>query len=253
MKTVNIGNKQFSKIICGTNAVYARSHFSESRNNEYKVRFTDNYIEETINYCIENGINTIETSANERIWDIFEKIRKTKNLLTVGSTRIDSTSQMKSHQAKLNFLINQQSDICVIHSQFVERPTSTNEIKGLQRLIEKIRKANLIVGISAHKISTIELCEKMYDIDTYLFPLNSTGFVYPGYDGDESVDDRISIVNGIDKPFILMKTMGAGRIPPAEGLQFALENSKKTDIITVGFGSIEEIKESVNLLNKYGT
>jgi len=151
----------------------------------------------------------------------------------------------------LNYLIKQKSDVCVIHSQFVERPSSTGEIKGLQRLIDKIHKANLIVGVSAHKISTIELCEKKYDIDTYLFPLNSTGFVYPGYDGNESVIDRISIVNSIDKPFILMKTMGAGRIPPDKGLQFALENSKGNDIITVGFGSIEEVEETVNLLKKY--
>jgi hypothetical protein len=251
MNTVRIGNKSFSKIICGTNAFYARSHFSDARDSEYKTRFTDDYIENTINYCIDNGINTVETSANERIWNIFEKIRENKNLLTIGSTRVDETSQVKSHQAKLKFLINNKSDICVIHSQFIERPTSINEIKGLQKLIDKIRGANLIVGVSAHKISVIELCEKKYDIDTYLFPLNPTGFVYPGYDGKESANDRISLVKNTEKPFILMKTLGAGRIPPTEGLYFALENSKKSDAITVGFGSIEEVTESIDIINKY--
>jgi hypothetical protein len=35
-----------------------------------------------------------------------------------------------------------------------------------------------------------------------------------------------------------MKTLGAGRISPTEGLQFILENSKQSDIITIGLGSI---------------
>ena len=202
MKTVTIGDKQFSKMICGTNAIYARSHFSIARDQEYRGRFTDDYLEETINFCIDNGINSVETSANERIWDIFDRIRIEKNLLTIGSTRIDDTSLLKSHQAKLKFLIEKRADMCVIHSQFVERPTSNNEIKGLQRLIDKIRESDLLVGISAHQILTIELCEKKYNIDAYLFPLNSTGFVYPGYKGNESASDRIATVKGINKPFI---------------------------------------------------
>ena len=57
--------------------------------------------------------------------------------------------------------------MCVIHSQFVERPSSMKEIKGLQKLIDKIRESGLLVGISAHQISIIELCEKKYDIDFF--------------------------------------------------------------------------------------
>jgi len=72
MKTIDIGNKQFSKIVCGTNAFYARSHFSDARDSEYKARFTDSYTENTINYCLDNGINTVETSANEKTWNIWD-------------------------------------------------------------------------------------------------------------------------------------------------------------------------------------
>ncbi len=218
---------------------------------EYKTRFTDNYVEDTINFCIDNGVNCIETSANERIWNIFDRIRTEKNFLTIGSTRIDDTSSIKSHQGKLNFLIEKRADMCVVHSQFLDRPTSINEIKGLQRLIDKIRDSGLLVGLSVHQISIIELCEKKYNIDAYLFPLNSTGFVYPGYKGNESVNDRIATVKGIEKPFILMKTLAAGRIPPEEGLSFVLENSKESDIISLGIGSIEEAKESIGFVNKF--
>jgi len=33
---------------------------------------------------------------------------------TIGSTRIDETSKMKSHQAKLKFLIDNKSDIITV-------------------------------------------------------------------------------------------------------------------------------------------
>ncbi len=250
MKTITINQNEFSKLICGTNAFYGRSHFSDARNKEYTDRFTDEYTEETIRFCMEQGINTIETSANHRICNIIEKVREQGTLHLVGSTRLDHTSPMNNHMEKLNFLIERRAEICIIHAQFVERPGS-DEIPGLDRMIEMIRKENLIPGISAHSVSTVEFIEKKYDIDVYLFPLNVTGFVYPGYNGKETAQDRIDLVKGIDKTFILMKPLAAGRIPPDEGLSFVLENSKEKDIVTIGIGSIEEARETFKIAKQY--
>jgi hypothetical protein len=159
---------------------------------------------------------------------------------------------MKNHQAKLGFLVEKKADICIIHAQFVDRPRATEEIRGLRKFIQTIHEAGLLAGISTHKVSTVELCQDHeYGVDVYLFPLNATGFVYPGYEGNDSIADRISIIQNTPKPFILMKTLGAGRIPPIEGLQFALENSKQSDMITLGLSSIEEAEESLGFVQQY--
>ena len=98
----------------------------------------------------------------------------------------------------------------------------------------------------------MERCEKNgYGIDAYLFPLNLSGFVYPGYDGTESIQQRIDLVCGVAKPFILMKVLGAGRIPPDEGLHFVLQNSKPNDLISLGFGGEGEVTESLLWIEKY--
>jgi hypothetical protein len=81
-----------------------------------------------------------------------------------------------------------------------------------------------------------------------MFPLNVSGFVYPGYDGDESVQERVDVVRGVSKPFILIKALGAGRIPPKEGLQFLAENAKPNDVISLGLASEQEIDESLGLV-----
>jgi len=253
MKQVAVGNCLFSKILCGTNAFWGHSHFSEARSAEYERRFDDETIARVIQRGIDLGLNAVESCANERIAGILTRLREKNGtpIHLVGSTRLDETSPMKSHQEKLAFLIERRAAICVIHAQFVDRPRKGDSIGGLKPLIEKIHEAGLLAGISAHQVTTVELCEKQnYGIDTYLFPLNLSGFVYPGYEGTESVQERIDVVRNTPKPFILIKTLGAGRIPPDEGLQFIAENAKPDDLLSIGFGTEEELRESVTLAEK---
>jgi len=253
MKQLTIGNSTFSKVICGANPFYGHSHFSKARDAQYLSHFHHEMIERTIQRCISLGINTVESCANERIVSILSRLSQKNGapLHFVGSTRIDETSDIKSHQQKLSFLIEKRASICVIHSQFVDRPRRDDAIGGLARLIGKIHDSNLLAGVSTHRVDTVELCERQgYGVDTYLFPLNLSGFVYPGYEGTERVQDRIDIVRGVPKPFILMKTLGAGRIPPDEGLQFIAENAKPNDLISIGFGTEDEVSESVALAVK---
>ena len=254
MNYVKIGGIEFSKVLCGTNAFYGRSHFSAARDAEYQERFDDKNIIGALECCFRWGINTIETSANERIESIVSLLRgkHQRELHCVGSTRIDETSIMKSHFQKLDFLLQNRTAICVIHAQYIDHVLKNDTIPGLERMLAKIHEAGLLTAISTHQIKTVELCEnKGYDIDVYLFPLNITGFVYPGYEGTESVEERVGLVRSIAKPFILMKTLGAGRIPPEEGLHFVAENSKPNDLITFGFGSEAEIDETMGLFEKY--
>jgi hypothetical protein len=254
MKTVQLGTYAFSRAVCGTNAFYARSHFSEARDAEYRERFDDSAIEQVLRRCLELGINTVESSANERIAALMTTIRADSPCPVhfIGSTRIDHTSAMKSHQQKLQYLVDTRAALCIVHSQFVDRPGNSEAVAGLERMLDKIHEAGLLAGISTHRISTVELCERRgYAIDAYMFPLNLTGFVYPGYDGRETPQQRADLIRGVAKPFVLMKVLGAGRIPPDEGLQFAAENCKSTDIVSLGFGSVAETEETLGWFEKY--
>ena len=254
MISIDIGGRKFSKAFCGTNAFYGRSHFSLARDKEYQERFDDKNIFKAIECCMKWGINTVETSANEKIEQIITSLKNKHQcvLHCVGSTRIDETSTMKSHHQKLDFLINHKTTICVVHAQLTDNAREDNAMPWLPEMLDKIHAAGLLAGISTHTVNTVELCEKHgYPIDTYLFPLNCTGFVNAEYKGTESVKERVDLVKGISKPFILIKTLGAGRIPPDEGLSFMAENTKPNDIISLGFGSEAEIEETMSIFAKY--
>ncbi len=254
MKQVQIGSFGLSKVLCGTNAFFGRSHFSAARDAEYGSRFDDGTIERAIQHAIGLGINTVEGSASERISAILDRVRRQtgQDLLFVGSTRIDETSPIRSHQQKLGLLLAQRAPICVIHSQYAEPAGSDTPPAGLGRMVAAIHEAGLLAGVSAHRVGAVTACERSgYGIDVYLFPLNLTGFVYPGYAGKETPQERADLVRGTAKPFILMKALAAGRIPPDEGLQFVAENSKPTDVLSLGFGSEAEMDETVALAEKY--
>ena len=253
MKHVSIGNLVFSKVICGANPFYGHSHFSEARDAEYSGRFDNEMIERTIQRCVSLGINAVESSANERIISILSRLRdrNPEPIRFVGSTRIDEASEIKSHQKKLALLVEKRAEVCVIHAQYVDRPRKGDSIGGLARLVDTIHDAGLLAGISTHRVATVELCETQgYGIDTYLFPLNLSGFVYPGYKGTETVQERVDVVRNTPRPFVLIKTLGAGRIPPDEGLQFIAENAKPEDLVSIGFGTEDEVSESVELAEK---
>ena len=66
----------------------------------------------------------------------------------------------------------------------------------------------------------------------------------------EDVQERINIVRNTPKPFILIKALGAGRIPPDEGFQFVAENAKPNDLLSIGFGMEDEVSEAVELVEK---
>ena len=226
---------------------------SDARDAEYLGRFDDEMIERTIRRCVSLGVNTVESCGNERIIAILSRLREGNPdpIHFVGSTRIDETSDIRSHQQKLTFLIENRAEVCVIHAQYVDRPREEDRIGGLQRLIDKIHDAGLLAGISTHRVDTIELCERQgYGVDIYLFPLNLSGFVYPGYKGTETVQERVDVVQNTPKPFVLIKTLGAGRIPPSEGLPFIAQNAKSTDLISIGFGTEDEVTEYVELAEK---
>jgi hypothetical protein len=253
MRHIKIGDLEFSKVICGTNPIFARSHFSKARDMEYRARFDDARAEKLLLHCRQLGINAVDSSANERIVKLVSSVREQtgETVRLIGSTRVDATSAMRTHEEKLAYLIENRTDICIIHAQQVDGPRVDGEIAGLDRMLDRIHEAGLLAGISTHRIDTVEYCESRgLPVDTYLFPLSPLDRVYPGWEGSDTSRDRVQLVQSTPKPFILIKVLGAGCVPPSDGIPFVLENAKPDDALCIGFGSEREAEEVVRMVEK---
>lgn len=148
MRQVTIGDLTFSRVLCGTNAFWGHWHFSEARSAQHQSRFDDEAIARTLQCCLDLGVNAVESWANGRIVSIFSRLREKNGTLIyfVGSTRLDETSEMSSHQQKLSFLIERRAAVCVVHAQYVDRPGRGDSIGGLKPLIDKVHAAGLLAG-----------------------------------------------------------------------------------------------------------
>ena len=146
MKRVSLGGVEMSRLVCGSNAFNARSHFSEARDAEYAARFDDEAaVGLVLDRALELGLDTYENSASDRAWEAVSRLRERSGRVVrfIGSTRIDETSPMRSHAQKLRFLIEHRAELCVIHAQHVERERPGDEIPGLERMLDEIHAAGL--------------------------------------------------------------------------------------------------------------
>ncbi|MBT4822427.1 MAG: hypothetical protein HON70_42355 [Lentisphaerae bacterium] len=254
MEYVRIGNCDVSRIVCGTNPILGRSDLSKARMEHYRSHFTDKNVVDLICKCAEYGINTIETSVSDRMFGISDCVERRigAKMRMITSTRIDCSSDVKSHTLKCRMGIDRKSEAILVHDQQASQKPRNGEIPGLNRLLDMIHEAGIVAGISCHDARVVEFCEKHHpSIDVYLFPLNKNNHIYRGHCNSDSVEDRIDLINGIDKTFIIMKTLGAGRIPPDEALPFVLENIKDGDILTIGFGDPLEEEEAMEVYDDF--
>ena len=101
----------------------------------------------------------------------------------------------------------------------------------------------MVPGLSTHRPETITTCDKAgYDVATYIQPYNPIGFLCP-----LETDGVARIINSTEKPVIVIKPLGAGRVLPPTGLNFCYSTIKPVDTICIGMFSLEEVEEDVNL------
>ena len=181
------------------------------------------------------GIDTYETSASERAWmSSGASASRRPPLDFIGSTRIDETSETKSHAQKLQFLIERRRSGASstpstwrCSGRATRSPASTG---CWTRSMPPVAVRHL--GPSGrHRGAMREARVRHRHLP---FPLNLTGFVDPGYKGTETPVRRGGTRPQRGEALHLMKTLGARRLPPAEGLQFVAENSKPNDLISIG-------------------
>ena len=99
-------------------------------------------------------------------------------------------------------------------------------------------------GWSTHRPETIVVSDAAgYDIDTYVQPFNSIGFLC-------SVEtDWVShVIQHAQHPVVCIKPLGAGRVMPPTGLQFVYKNCKPNDTVAIGLLSVEETQEDIKIV-----
>ncbi len=241
----SIGNYEISRLICGGNPFAGGAHSGELKyvGRLFSQYFTDDKIIETLEVCVENGINTVLARADDHIMGVLNKYKhKNGSIQWIAQTAPERKPMEKNVEELAN---NDNKPICCfIQGGTAGEVYANNQMDKLGEWMELIRSYDIVPGIGAHNPNIVMEAEKNnYGAEFYMLTLNTV---------DYHCDDTelaAKVIKEVKKPVMAFKILGAGRIGPHDGFKYAIENIKPNDVIVVGMFDFQ-VEENVRLASE---
>ena len=250
LPTIKLGQHTASRLIIGGNPIYGYSHFNRILSQYQTLWHTPERVIELVRHAEAHGINTWQNSYAERTLSDLEKYRSaggTMHWLCLGKPDWDQNPQAIEDAAK-------HKPIGIApHGALGERLHRQNKLSVLTDLLKRIRDNGVLVGLSAHDPTLVELSEeKGWDVDYYmccLYYLTRPREEFANLLGGELPVGEIYLasdpprmfkrIQAARKPCLVYKVLAAGRKVenPAQIRQCfetAFANVKPTDAVIVG-------------------
>jgi hypothetical protein len=239
-----IGDLDISRIVCGTNPFFGFSHFTRARDMWQKAYFTDARIKKIMSRACQLGINAVVSGPQERLDKVLRELGRKGHemhwICTPGGSTVEEVeggiTWCKDHNVK----------ICMPHQNYTDNNLvpAREELVGYGRIRKAIRSGGMIPGLSTHRPETVVTMDRSgEDVETYVLPFNAQGFL-----SNVEVEWVSRVISNSHKPIIVIKPLAAGRITPEVGLPFVLRAIKESDAVAIGFSSIFELEEDLQIV-----
>jgi hypothetical protein len=157
----------------------------------------------------------------------------------------DSPEARREAEAAIKRSAAAGATFCLPHHSSVEQLVDKGKgvIHRIGDYTSMIRDAGMIPGFSAHMPEIIVYADKNgYDAETYIQIFNCMGFLM-----QVEVESIAGIIHNAKKPVMTIKPMAAGRITPYIGLTFNWNALRKSDLVTVGCFSADEVHQDIEI------
>lgn len=246
--TTHIEHFELSRMLIGTNTFFGYSHFSDAKDTWLRRYFTPERILGVIEACARQGLNGILSGAGSRfntgLKPILEEVERNTgvHVVWIGTPGGRTLEELLE---EIRAAADRGVEICMPHQMYTDNMLVPNEgrLVGYEEAAQLIRDLGMSPGLSTHRPETITTCDQAgYDVAAYIQPYNPIGFLCP-----LETDGVQRIINKTDKPVIVIKPLGAGRVLPQTGLRFCYSTIKPIDTVCVGMLSPEEVEQDVEL------
>ena len=235
-----------SRLMVGSNMFFGFSHFSDARSEWLKKHFTNERIAEVLAACMEEGLNTVVSGPQPRLYEAIQMAKKaTKREMNWVVTPGGGGPVGGTIEEQVRWCADHDGKVCMPHTGWTDSRLliHENRIAELEPVLALIRKLGMATGLSTHRPEVLVVGEKAgYDLDCYIQPYNSIGFLC-----SVETDWTGNVIRNTPKPVICIKPFGAGRIMPITGFPFVYGSIKAIDPVCFGAMSVEEAKEDIAL------
>jgi uncharacterized membrane protein YphA (DoxX/SURF4 family) len=261
-----IKGARFSRLILGGNLLSGWAH---SRDLIYVSQLVKAYhhkdkIFATLLLAEKCGINTLLTNPilctiiNEYWRRDIGKIQFISDCvgLNYGATGQPSAAPYEDFIARIKKSIDHGAIGCYIQGETADYYMSQGNSDAIAKAIDLIRSNNILAGIGAHNIETIQKCVEVgFEPDFWMKTLHHKNYWsarHPEWHDNifcNKPEETIAFMKSVKQPWIAFKVMAAGAIEPQDGFRFAYENG--ADFICAGiydFQMVNDVNIALNIL-----
>ena len=253
MPTGKIGKLTISRLICGGNLI---SGFAHSRDLVYvsslmKQYFTDEKILETLQVCEANGINTIVTAVEERVFGVLNRHRKNGGKLQwIAQLRAKKDDPLVEAKRAID------NGAVGAHLQGMHADSwlagGEKGVDDIRKLVGFLKDKGLVAGCSSHKLSTpMALAKGKVELDYFFKTFHSHKYWSAGAEKErdniwcKQPDETAAFMKDVKTPWIAFKVLAAGALSPTSGFKYALQGG--ADFMCVGMFDFQ-IADDVKIL-----
>ena len=223
----SFGGREVSRLIIGGNLISGSAHAGDLLYQSALMTryFTDEKILDTWALAEDNGINTTLMRCDPDIVKIYSRYRKEKG----GKLQWIAQSAPEQGDPVENAKIARDNGAFAIyyHGGQCDRLVENGEADQIGKVVEGIKKTGLFTGICGHRLETIKAREQAgLNPDFYMYTVNKVDYL------SSNPEEIESFMNGVNKPWIGFKVLGAGRDKPQGSFIHACRRG--ADFICVG-------------------
>jgi hypothetical protein len=271
LPTIRLGPHAVTRLIIGGNPIYGYSHFNKLFSQHMTAWHTPERVMDLLRRCEQAGLNTFQNSYDVRTLSDVDRYRSeggTMHWLCLGKPDWDQNPEKIADAAR-------HKPIGISpHGALNDRLHRQKKYDVLTGLLKRIREQGVLVGLSAHDPTLIEVAEERgWDVDYYMSALYRLtrpreearkilgadlplGEIYLPSDPPR----MFKAIQGTKKPCLAYKVLAAGRRIGSPGevrrcFEEAFASIKPTDAVIVGmyqqFG--DQVGENASLVREVGS
>lgn len=247
MPTIRIGNLEVSRLILGTNPFGGWAHQPGNVGKEMKEYYTPDRIKATLEEAASHGITAVAGPPDDWWTSTFSEYLKEGGKLRIWISQPHKPPPQIPWE--IEHSVKCGAKAVFVQGHKVEAMFEAGTFETVRSWLELTRKLGVPAGMGSHRTDChLEAQRRGFPMDFYF------QCMYDVSHGDTFEKDApkraVEVIRKLEKPVIAYKILGAGRVPPKDGFEFAFRNIRAKDGVCVGIYTKhkpEQIREDADL------
>ncbi|MGC1122333.1 MAG: hypothetical protein WBA22_14675 [Candidatus Methanofastidiosia archaeon] len=246
ISTTPLKGNEYSRIILGCNPFIGWSYRGRAIAQKYKEKFsTPGPIQEVIIHAYQYGINTIMTTADEKVLHAIAQAQKEVGEIAVLGMLGYSIEGYRNFKEDIKKFSSIPASAAVIVAEITD-PLIQKTPMLFDAYLNEVSKEFDTVGAATHNPFLSFPYLETTELDFLVAAANPSGFMMG------KKDQSLQVIKASQKPLIAKKILAGGTVDPLKGVEFAF-CEVKADFAVVGVASPEEVDQDVEAYFKVST